>query len=384
MAAQTIAAQVAELVGTTAPASLDDWGADAVNKLYSLLPYSVLAPFSSLESWTQGTVASATVTPASTFPITGIDSIWTITINGVACTYSGNGGGDGTSLSDIVGGLVSAVNSSSQASLVTASDATTYVAIVSDVDGTEFTITSDVVCEEAHTLTTTIVTTGEITPKDKRILEVSRLSASGVRRICREVSPEEYIGEYSDTNSMRYPTAYDPLFAKYGNLIKVLPAETGMTVYVRNIPLLTSLTTSATSISTLPLDAEYLVVLDLAIRTALNKVGLLVGSTYAAWKTTQSITVPPSNIATILGSITTALGNEDVELASGYINELEAVLKEHSILSNDAAQSWAVDMQRLKTEQEKYFALASNLRSEYYEQLYVKFGVDLRPKQGKN
>jgi len=57
MAAQTIAAQVNQLVGTTTVASLDDWAGDAINRLYRLLPPDALADYGTVESETYNAAA---------------------------------------------------------------------------------------------------------------------------------------------------------------------------------------------------------------------------------------------------------------------------------------------------------------------------------------
>ena len=47
MAAQTIKAQVDELVGSESLASLDDWAGDALDKLVMIIPYELLIPYGS-------------------------------------------------------------------------------------------------------------------------------------------------------------------------------------------------------------------------------------------------------------------------------------------------------------------------------------------------
>jgi len=279
MAAQTIAAQVGELVGITAPASLDDWAAASANKLLSILPIQALIPFSTLES----------------------------------CNYGAGG--------------------------------------------------------------------SELTPKDKRILQVYRTDEDGTTRLCREVTPGEYATFYADTNSLLAPTAYDPIWARVGNIIRVRPAQGGMYVYARTLTLLTTVDTSATTITSLPENAEHLVVLDLAFRVAINAVSELATSIYTTWKTALGVATP-TDIATITSRITTAIGtNEDVELAAVNIQELEAWIKEHQVLVNDAVQAYAADIQRLSSDRDKFLTLAQSLKAEYYEYLYVNFGIDLRPRK---
>jgi hypothetical protein len=54
----------------------------------------------------------------------------------------------------------------------------------------------------------------EITASDKKIFEVSRAPSAGsaLNRICEQISPEEYKGQFADANSMYYPTDYDPRY----------------------------------------------------------------------------------------------------------------------------------------------------------------------------
>jgi hypothetical protein len=122
----------------------------------------------------------------------------------------------------------------------------------------------------------------ELTANNKVIFEVMR-SASGINRICQPISPGDYLGKYADSDSMHYPTDYDPVWTKYTDTItdtiKVLPAAAGMIVYARTIAYATTYVTSNTTISTLPVTAEYLVVLDLAGRVVLYRIqGLTLGS----------------------------------------------------------------------------------------------------------
>lgn len=77
MAAQTIKAQVDELIGTESIVSLNDWAGDAVNKLFLLLPYEVLLSFVTTEtvtysgSYSEITTANKRIFEVSRAPSTG-------------------------------------------------------------------------------------------------------------------------------------------------------------------------------------------------------------------------------------------------------------------------------------------------------------------------
>jgi hypothetical protein len=397
MAAQTIAAQVAELVGSTAPASLDDWGGDAVNKLYSLLPYDILAPFTTLESCDYGSGVSvvavaqvSSATPTGTFPLSE-NATFTTVINGTSIAHAGL---TNDSLATIITAIISAINLNAVVSpYVSASDGTTLVQLTAVTAGVEFSITTTCITSGGDNSYTNATVTAnreevtaytELTTKNKKIYEVSRRTSGGLHRICEEISPEQYAGEYADSNSMYYPTDYDPKWSKYTNTIKVLPSASGMIVYARTLANVITLDTSATAITTLPYDAEYLVVLDLAGRVALNKIQGLATAvlttaltvpatptapsfTYTAAAassvsaTTLSVTLTPpvsapafaattapAGLATALTAFDTAMTNEDTELAQEQIRKSNAYLQQYQNDIQKEAQRVSADIEVYK------------------------------------
>lgn len=394
MAAQTIAQQVAELVGATAPNSLDDWAADAINRLYSLLPYDVLAPFAALETCNYGSGVSvaavaqvSSVTPGGTF-VTTHTSVWTVVINGVSISTPSIDAD--ASASDICTAITLAINNNAFVNgLVSAADQTSYVRITSTAAGVEFSIISSCTTVGDNTLDNSTITANreqvaaytELAAKNKRIFEVSRLSTSSIKRICEEVSPERYAGELQDSASMHYPTDYDPRWCKYSNVIKVLPATAGMIITARTIDFLTTFDSSQTAISTLPLDAEHLVVLDLSIRTAQTKLQALTlaalssavvvptapsapSFTYSAAShsavsaTTLSVTLTPpaaapafaavsapAGLATAWSAFDTALTADDIELGREQLNKASSYLQQYQDDIKKESDRVAADLQ---------------------------------------
>lgn len=385
MAAQTIKAQVDELVGSESLASLDDWAGDALDKLVMILPYEFLIPFGSTES----------------------------------CTYTG-----------------------------------------------------------VYT---------ELTAKNKRILEVVRAPSAGSlsTRRCDFITQGEY-SKYSDTNSLYYPSDYDPKYTILADTIKVLPAVSGMVVTSKYIAFVGTLDTTSTSLSTLPYTCEYLIVLDVAAKVVLTKIAglaqaaftLSVGTsptpptldtvTYAnaTAGTVATITfgtVPtapvytaaslPAGFTTALSAFDTAMSSEDIELAMAQANKAKEYLDQYQLLVQEANQSfqsavkkWDGDMQkvieqakidmeeaqaegkmthdanlqnaiqtaeaifknnqsmitkyqqdvafyaaqvqnesneyqlntlRVNAERDRYLALYQSLKQEYHEQLFLKFGIQI-------
>jgi hypothetical protein len=286
MAAQTIKAQVDELVGSESLASLDDWAGDANDKLLGILPYEILIPFGSTES----------------------------------CTYTG-----------------------------------------------------------VYT---------ELTAKNKRILEVLRTPAAGslLARRCEFITQTEYSGQFADTNSLYYPTDYDPKYTILADTIKVLPAVSGMVVTNKYVAFVGTLDTTGTSLSTLPYSCEYLIVLDVAARVVLTKIQALVFAALtssavaptsptlgvvsyvnASAGTVATITfgnVPtaptytaaslPAGFTTALGAFDTAMTAEDIELAMAQANKAKEYLEQYQLLVQEANQSfqsavkkWDGDMQKV-------------------------------------
>lgn len=297
MAAQTIAAQVAELVGTFTVNSLDDWCGDAVNKMISVLPYEAISGFATSES----------------------------------CTYTG-----------------------------------------------------------VYT---------ELTVKNKRILEVSRAPATGsvLNRKCRLITPAQYDGEQADSNSFYYPTDYDPTYTLYADVIKVLPTVGGMVVTARRIVFVNTFDTTQTAISTLPYECLNLVVLDLSIRVALNKLASfaltssLVTSAVppgAPTLTTVSYTnavigpigvstigtipsipvyptiVPPGGITAASTAFDTAMVNEDTELAQTQLVKLQSFNSEHSNLIQENLGQFQKDIKKYEADLQKVLQQAELVEKE--------------------
>lgn len=229
--ANSIALQVSELAGATAPVtSLDDWAGDAINKVVSLIPYSFMAPF----------VSAGTE------------------------TYSGT----------------------------------------------------------------------PVTAKDRRIFEVSRkpIAGSALNRTCTYISPADYEGELADPNSLYYPTDYDPKWTQSGDAIVVLPTIAGMIISVKYFAFVATFDTTGTSISTIPMEAEYLIVLDLAGRVCLYRLqallsSLLVDSVVAPTAPTLATVsyqaVVAGQVATItIGTVPSAPGYITTAIPSGIATVL--------------------------------------------------------------
>lgn len=337
MAAQTIAAQVGELVGLPAPASLDDWAADAANKLLRLLPYQILEPFTTLEScdYNAGGAATAQRTDitfvGSSDPATDVGT-YTVYING----YSNSESFDNPkTIATIITNLTSTINNNANVSpYVLASDMTTYLKLTAKTAGVFFTCTTSVFTSgnDMYIDNTTITANAlgtELTTKNKRIFEVVR-TLSGVSRVCREITPMQYVA-FGDSSSLHYPTTYDPTWTSYGNTLKVLPYSSSMVVTAKTLSLFTTINTNGlTAVTTLPEEVEALLVLDLAERVALNKVSLLEDDE-------------------------TALADEDVELSQGQLAKIQV-------------------------EKVRLHELAMRFRDMYNTQLAMKFGIDLRPR----
>jgi hypothetical protein len=337
MAAQTIAAQVAELVGLPAPNSLDDWAADAANKLLRLLPYQILEPFTTPETCDYN-AGGASVAQRTDITFVGTadpatDAGWyRVYVNGYSNIASVD---DGVTLAEAIDDLVYAINNNANINtVVLATDMTTYLKLTAKTAGVFFTCTAD--CSSAvgelyidNTTITANALGTEIATKDKRIFEVLR-TAGGTSRICKEITPMQYIA-YADSSSLYYPTAYDPTWTSYSNKLKVLPYDATMVVTAKTLPLFTTVNTNGlTAITTLPEETEALVVLDLAERVAMTKVAEL-------------------------ESVETAITDEDVELSQGQL-------------------------QKIQVEKARYHELAARFRDMYNTQLAMKFGIDLRPR----
>jgi hypothetical protein len=130
----------------------------------------------------------------------------------------------------------------------------------------------------------------ELTAKNKRIFEVLRAPSVGsaLERVCEMITPGQWKGEFANSASMYYPTDYDPRWTIYGDIVKVIPSVAGMVVTLKYIALTNTVDTTGTGLTTVPYECEYLVVLDVAQRVALNKITGLVSSVVL----TISVSVP--------------------------------------------------------------------------------------------
>ena len=165
-------------------------------------------------------------------------------------------------------------------------------------------------------------------------------------------------------------------------VVKVLPSVTGMVVRVRNIPLVATYDTSGTSISILPEECEYLVVLDLAQRVGLNKIASLASTTSRAKPTVPILssvsyvnasgsTVTPVSVGVIpsvpvydaitvpgtflsaSSSFDTAMVNEDVELAQAQIAKLAQGVQEYQSKIQENVSKLNRDLEKFKSDVQK-------------------------------
>jgi hypothetical protein len=214
----------------------------------------------------------------------------------------------------------------------------------------------------------------ELTAKNKRILEVVRAPSAGSlsTRPCSFISQAEYLGKYADTNSLHYPSDYDPKWTILADTVKVLPAVSGMVVTSKYIALVGTLDTTGTALSTLPYTCEYLIVLDLASRVVLTKIQGLAQAAFSAGAvapTTPTLgtvsyvnasagtvatvsfgaipTAPtytagslPAGFTTALAAFDTAMTTEDIELAMAQANKAKEYLDQYQLLIQEANQSF--------------------------------------------
>jgi hypothetical protein len=272
-------------------------------------------------------------------------------------------------------------------------------------------------------------------------------------------------------------------------VIKVLPAVNGMVVRVRNIPLVNTYDTTNTSISTLPEECEYLVVLDLAQRVGLNKIATLTTSELSLTTVAPSVpvlsnatytnavgsivfpvtigTIPsvpeftsitlPGMVLSASSAFDTAMSSEDIELASAQVTKLNQGMQEfqtkvqqnlgqfnkdiekfkadiqkvldqaklneqeaevNAKLATDIAMQnaiqatqtalannthliqkyqaevaeyaqkiqaevgvYGINQSRINIERDRLLALIQSFKTEYYDTLFTKFNIDLRPKK---
>jgi hypothetical protein len=163
----------------------------------------------------------------------------------------------------------------------------------------------------------------ELTTKNKRIFEITRSPSNGsvLNRVCTMISPEDYRGQYADPNSMYYPTDYDPKCTLYGDIVRVLPQNAGMVVVIRKIDLVDTLDTTSTSISILPYECEYLVILDVAQRVALNKmISLMPAVLTSSAVAPTSPTLTTVSYVNATGSTVTPVTVGTIPVAPTYTN----------------------------------------------------------------
>jgi hypothetical protein len=214
----------------------------------------------------------------------------------------------------------------------------------------------------------------ELTAKNKRILEVLRAPSAGslATRRCDFVTQAEYSGRYLDTNSLHYPSDYDPKWTILADTIKVSPAVAGMVVISKYIALVGTLDTTGTALTTLPYTCEYLIVLDLAARVTLTKIQALVfvaltssavaptsptlatvtysnavAGTVATISfgvipsaPTYTVATIPAGYATALSAFDTAMTSEDIELAIAQANKAKEYLDQYQLLVQEGNQSF--------------------------------------------